>query len=324
MLAGVRRWLYRAGIFKSSRIDVPVIVVGNVTVGGTGKTAVVLAIAQLLERAGWHCGIISRGYSRTRSGTGANATHQNVIYFVAGTNEIPANVGAQSDEAVLLARRSGVPVYIAADRAAAAHALLHNHPAVDVVICDDGLQHYALRRDIEICVIDGERGFGNGALLPAGPLREPASRVKLVDAIVVNGESNLDVGNSVPTYTMRLGNESLVRLKGEQILSVEQALAMFSAQAILAIAGTGNPERFFTHLRRLGFRLDESTAFPDHHPYAPRDLASKTAPIILMTEKDAVKCIAFADDRMWFLRVDAILPEPFGQLVKKKLSELKK
>jgi len=234
------------------------------------------------------------------------------------------------DEAMLLACRSGAPVYIAADRASAGRALLRNHPGIDVLICDDGLQHYALHRDLEICVIDGARGFGNGAMLPAGPLREPAMRLATVNAIVVNGEATAEPLNVVtaapkaPVYRMSLGNESLVRVLDEKVLSVRQALAEFSTTRVLAVAGIGNPARFFAHLRHLGFTPAETLSFPDHHPFSAADLVASGAGIILMTEKDAVKCRGFADDRMWFMRVDAILPDAFGEFVVNQLSELKK
>jgi tetraacyldisaccharide 4'-kinase len=235
-----------------------------------------------------------------------------------------------SDEAQLLATRSGVPVYISADRATAARALLRNHPAVDVLICDDGLQHYALERDLEICVIDGVRGFGNGRLLPAGGLREPLPRLGQVDALLINGEAETmplrlgSVMQQVATYPMALGNESLVRVCDGKMLSIKQGLAEFSSKDIFAIAGTGNPARFFAHLVRLGFALAGSRAFADHHHFVASELSPCDAEIILMTEKDAVKCRVFADDRMWFMRVDALLPDAFGEFVLKRLSDLKK
>ena len=321
VLAGMRRACYRAGILRRTRLSVPVIVVGNISVGGTGKTPVVLAIAELLARHGWHCGIISRGYVRGSANSSEDVMHVKADAF---------DTGALPDEALLLARRASVPVYVAANRATAASALLHAYPQVDVLICDDGLQHYALERDLEICVIDGARGFGNGALLPAGPLREPVSRLGHVDAIVVNGpdpDGKLqlrDIAPKVPTYSMSLGNEMLVHLADERIVSIEHGLSEFSGKTILAAAGTGHPSRFFTHLARLGFRLDKTRAFADHHPFASGDFADAGAAIILMTEKDAVKCKGFADERMWFMRVDAILPDAFSEFVVQRMPERKK
>ena len=329
-LAGLRRGLYHAGILKSERVGVPVIVVGNITVGGTGKTPVVLVLAQYLARSGRRCGIISRGYSRGGTDAGLRRNRAVVIHVLPESAEPAVMSAVPSDEALMLARRSGVPVYISADRTAAARSLLHDHPEVDVLICDDGLQHYALHRDLEICVIDGQRGFGNGARLPAGPLREPATRLARVDAIVINGTTaagQLNLGQAlrdVPTFSMILGNESLVRVRDDKAMSIERGLAEFSTKANLAIAGTGHPARFFLHLERLGFKLSKTRAFPDHHPFAASDFTRHDEQIILMTEKDAVKCKAFADDRMWFMRVDGILPDTFGEFVVKRLSELKK
>ncbi len=325
MLVRVRRMLYRAGILKSERIGVPIIVVGNITVGGTGKTPVVLAIAKYLGKLGWHCGIISRGYARQNAETQKmpGDARDRVVRVVEGADVV-------SDEATILAGRSGVPVYISANRADAARSLLRDHPDVDVLICDDGLQHYALRRDVEICVIDGERGLGNGAFLPAGPLREPATRLDEVDAIVINTTATAAQLNAslairgVPAYSIVLANESLVRVIDGQAMSIEQGIAEFSTKRVLAVAGIGHPARFFAHVAGLGFRLAESHAFPDHHAFTPTDFNRTDAGIILMTEKDAVKCKAFADERMWFMRVDAILPEAFGEFVVKRLSELKK
>jgi tetraacyldisaccharide 4'-kinase len=301
-------------------------VVGNISVGGTGKTPVVLAIAKHLEQLGWHCGIILRGYSRRHAETPMiieDAKDHLRQVAVEGADVV-------SDEATILARRSGLPVYISAKRAVAAHSLLRDHAEVDVIICDDGLQHYALGRDVEICVIDGERGLGNGALLPAGPLREPVTRLNEVDVIVMNRTAMTDPLNpghaipGVPTFAMTLGNESLLRVMDGHAMSIEQGVAEFSTKRVFAVAGIGNPARFFAHLAGLGFQPAESRAFPDHHPFTPNDFKSTDAGIILMTEKDAVKCRAFADERMWFMRVDAVFPDAFGEFVVKRLSELKK
>ena len=327
-LASVRRGLYQAGIFHRARVGVPVIVVGNITVGGTGKTPMVLALAQILARSGRRGGIISRGYSRRSvDGEIRRGKPDEFVMHVVPESAEPA---VTSDEATLLATRAGIPVYISADRAAAARSLLHDHPEVDVLICDDGLQHYALHRDLEICVIDGARGFGNGALLPAGPLREPVTRLGQVDAIVINGiaaAAQRNLGRAlpeVPTYTMMLGNESLLRVRDDKVMSIEQGLAAFSAKSILAVAGTGHPARFFAHLASLGFKCGKTRAFPDHHAFAASDFTRHNEQIILMTEKDAVKCKALADDRMWFMRVDAILPDAFGEFVITRLPDRKK
>ena len=333
-LVWCRRALYRAGLLKRERIGVGVIVVGNISVGGTGKTPLVLALAEILARSGWRCGIISRGYGRGSSREDvrgnnnkvAQSGNDSVIRVVANT----CDAGEVGDEALMLARRLQMPVYVSANRVQAARALLRDHPDVDVLISDDGLQHYALERDLEICVIDGARGFGNGALLPAGPLREPVNRLGEVDAIVVNGavdDKPLTPGGDtkdVPVYRMHLGFESFHRLQDGKTLMIEQGRNEFLNRKIVAVAGTGNPARFFAHLVRLGLNPAESRAFPDHHPFAATDFAGLDESVILMTEKDAVKCKAFNDERMWFMRVDAILPDAFGEFVVKRMSERKK
>ena len=328
-----RRALYRAGLLKRERVGVAVIVVGNISVGGTGKTPLVLALAEILARSGRRCGIISRGYARgysrkeARGGGISNTRKQLAEDFVIRVVANSRDATESGDEALILAQRSQVPVYVSANRVQAARALLRDHPDVDVLISDDGLQHYALERDLEICVIDGARGFGNRALLPAGPLREPINRLGEVDAIVINGgvdETPLvpraDT-KELPVYRMLLGRESLHRLLDGKTLTIEEGINNFANRKIYAIAGTGNPERFFTHLGRLGLNPTDSRAFPDHHPFTPTDFADLDASIILMTEKDAVKCKSFDDERMWFMRVDAILPEAFGEFVVKRMSE---
>lgn len=315
LVAAVRRWCFRAGLLECERVDVPVIVVGNITVGGAGKTPLVLALAELLVRSGHRPGIVTRGYSRG----GSHRTERFVIHVVPASDIQPV-----SDEATLLAKRSGVPVYAGAHRPDVARALRKAHPDVDVIISDDGLQHYALARDLEICVVDGARGLGNGALLPAGPLREPRSRMAEVDAVVVNGgEAEQWATISHRAYTMSLANEKFVQVKSSETGSVAGWKAKFAGKRIVAIAGTGNPARFFAHVKALGIEASETRAFPDHHPFLVSDFAALAADVILMTEKDAVKCTAFADDRMWFMQVDAVLPAAFGQMVLTRLSQLK-
>ena len=216
------------------------------------------------------------------------------------------------DEPVLIARRARVPVYISPDRAAAARELLASHPEVDVLVSDDGLQHYGLARDVEIAVVDGERGFGNRLPLPAGPLREPVSRLRTVDAIVVNGAMRDDIPGE-RRFSMRLGGERFASLAGNQELGPAE-FALAARPPGRGVAGIGNPQRFFDHLAALGIPA-RSIALADHHHYQPRDLKLPGAEVIVMTEKDAVKCAAFADARMWFLRVEAILPREFDELV---------
>jgi tetraacyldisaccharide 4'-kinase len=267
------------------RAAVPVIVVGNLTVGGAGKTPVVLALAQALAKRGWRPGIVSRGY-------GGKAAMP--LRVRAGDN--PALVG---DEPVLLARRSGVPVAIAAKRIEAIRIL--EQAKVDLVIADDGLQHYALGRDVEIVVIDGIRRYGNGLLLPAGPLREPVERADAAHFRLVNG------GFSRPNEErIHVELRKVIALDGSQDLPI----AAFAGQRVHAVAGIGNPERFFKNLRDHGIDV-EPHAFPDHHPFEADDLRFRDNAPVLMTEKDAVKCRAFATPGRWFVRADTVLPEPF-------------
>ena len=317
LLVTMRRGAYRAGLLKSHSVGVPLIIVGNITVGGTGKTPLVLALAESLTKRGKHCGIVSRGYHRH-----AREAARDAIQVVAAN----ADDRVVSDEATLLASRAGVPVYAGVNRVEASQTLLRNHPDVDVIISDDGLQHYALQRDIEICVIDGARGFGNGALLPAGPLREPASRLNAVDAVVVNRDHTDSIAGarcfsaSTPAFDMTLTNELFVHLKTQRCIELRAALATFAGIRIHALAGIGHPQRFFSHLARLGLKLTTTQPFPDHHNYRASDLAGADAGIILMTEKDAVKCRSFADERFWYMRVDAVLPDDFIDFVLKKLT----
>jgi tetraacyldisaccharide 4'-kinase len=305
-LVALRRALYRLRVLPAWRAGVPVVVVGNITVGGTGKTPLVIAILDILQRRGWTPGVVARGYGRVPP------REQDPLGVVRVYPDVatPEHFG---DEPVLIARRSRVPVYISPDRAAAARALLAAHPEVDVLVSDDGLQHYALARDVELAVVDGERGFGNGLPLPAGPLREPVSRLAEVDAVVVNGGAPGPEARP-PRFAMRLGRERFVSLAtGEQRGPEELALAL-RGRAVAAVAGIGNPQRFFEHLEGLGIRA-QAHDFPDHHGFTARDLKLPGAEIVIMTEKDAVKCAAIADGRMWFMRVEAILPPEFDDFL---------
>jgi tetraacyldisaccharide 4'-kinase len=281
----VRRTLYARGILASERLPVPVIVVGNISVGGTGKTPLCIWLAQRLAQHGYSPGIVMRGYG----GTGA-------VQAVAADAD-PAAVG---DEAVLLARRCDCPVWTGRKRVQAARALLAHHPSCNVIISDDGLQHYALQRDVEIVVVDGERRFGNGCLLPAGPLREPLRRLQAADAIVVNGGSVV-AKLRARQYRMWLRGERLVNLLEPARSATAEA---FAGQTVDALAAIGNPGRFFAHLRSLGLRI-RPQPFPDHFAFTPDDLAFAGEGPLLMTEKDAVKCARFARENYWYLPIDA-------------------
>ena len=282
-----RRAAYRLGILSVSRLPVPVVVVGNLTVGGSGKTPLVLALAAALRDRGRRPGIVSRGYG------GSNIAPRPVA-----TGDDPRVVG---DEPLLHAA-AGFPVWIGRQRPDAARALLAAHPEVDLIIADDGLQHYALARTVEIVVVDGARGFGNAMMLPAGPLREPVARADEADAIVRAVTS----GPTPPS-----GRESSMQLEAQPWRNLARPdLAadprLWPAGSVHAIAGIGNPERFFALVRAQGIDA-QCHPFPDHHAFAAADLVFEGARAILMTEKDAVKCVAFADERCWCLPVRARL-----------------
>jgi len=285
----VRRFAYRAGWCGVERLPVPVVVVGNLVAGGTGKTPLVLWLADRLAARGYRPAIVSRGYG------GANGRPCEVA---AG-----GDPGRFGDEPLLLAERSGVPVWIGRDRASAARAALAAHPDRNVVVCDDGLQHYALARDFEIAVED-ERGYGNGLLLPAGPLRESPSRQ--VDATVVNGAPARP-----GTFAMRLEPAGFRGVRDPQRTAAADALR---GRRLHAVAGIGNPARFFATLASLGLAFVPH-AFPDHHAFTPADLDFPDCDAVLMTEKDAVKCRAFARDDLYALRVEARVDERLADLV---------
>lgn len=296
LLSSLRRAAYRLGIFKTIHLPVPVIVVGNITVGGTGKTPLVIWLAEQLAQAGFKPGIISRGYG------GKNDRPMPVT-----SNSDPAVAG---DEPVMIAGRAAVPVWVGRDRAATGMALLKAHPACDLIISDDGLQHYRLARDAEIVVIDGQRRFGNGQLLPAGPLREPVRRLTSVDAVVSNG-----VASDEGFIEMQLQPADFRNLKDA---AKSASASEFAGKRLLAIAGIGNPGRFFAQLKTMGLQCAEKP-FPDHHSYRPEDLQTSAVDAILMTEKDAVKCRAFAKPDWWYLSVDAKLDHALLESVLKKL-----
>jgi tetraacyldisaccharide 4'-kinase len=320
LLVAARRLLYRAGLLSRWRAAVPVVVVGNITVGGTGKTPLVLAVVDLLQRRGWTPGVVARGYGRVppREHDPRGVVR---VYPDIATPEL------FGDEPVLIARRSRVPVYISPDRPAAARALLAAHPEVNVLVSDDGLQHYALARDVEIAVVDGERRFGNGLPLPSGPLREPLSRLKSVDAVVVNGAAPAQLGVEVAghphAFAMHLASVRFSSLASNQELAPAEFALLARGRNVAAIAGIGNPGRFFDHLAALGLHA-RTRAFDDHYAYQPGDLKLAGADVIVMTEKDAVKCAAFADARMWFLRVEASLPAEFDDFLLTRIAQARR
>jgi tetraacyldisaccharide 4'-kinase len=298
-IVAIRRWAYRARLASSASLPVAVIVVGGITVGGAGKTPLTRALAEALASRGWRPGIVSRGYGGDGAGPRA----------VAVGND-PVRVG---DEPLLLAV-TGFPVWIGRDRVAAAQSLLAAHPECNVVVSDDGLQHYALARDFEIAAIDGARGLGNGHLLPAGPLREPRSRLSEVDAVVtLVASASAAAGDD--------GREAAVWHEPLQWRNLVDSSAVADAsrwRSVHAIAGIANPQRFFDLVRNLGIN-PVCHAFPDHHRYRREELAFAGADAILMTEKDAVKCMAFGDARCWYLPIRARIDPALVDRVERKL-----
>lgn len=293
LLTAVRRALYRHGVLPSVRLPVPVVVVGNLTVGGAGKTPLVLWLVARLREKGWRPGIVSRGYGATADGARAVTADSS-----------PAEVG---DEPLLLARRSGAPVFVGRDRVAAGRALLAAYPECDVLVSDDGLQHYRLQRTLELVVFDG-RGAGNARLLPAGPLREPLARLDAAGAVIWNGEPEARVARragALPQFSMRLSGRRFTALNDPCRQCDAEALR---GKRLHALAGIGDPARFFRQLEGLGLAFT-AHPFPDHHAYSAADLAFARDGVLLMTEKDAVKCAAIYAGEAWALPVEAeILP----------------
>jgi len=283
----LRRMAYASGILPVQRVSVPVIVVGNISVGGTGKTPLIIWLTDFLKKQGYKPGVISRGYGGT-------------------TKEWPQQVRPDSnpllagDEPVLIAQRTGVPVAISPNRYVAAVELIQ-HANCDVLLCDDGLQHHALHRDLEIAVIDGDRDFGNGRCLPAGPLREPPGRLDSVDMIVNNGNA------SKHQYLMEFLPSRLRSLKNK---TQECEIEDFSGQRVHGVAGIGNPNRFFSMLQGRQISVIRH-AFPDHYRYHSEDLDFGDDLPVLMTEKDAVKCMSMTKENFWYLPIEAKMTNAF-------------
>lgn len=303
----LRRRLYRRGWLKRRSLPVPVIVVGNITAGGTGKTPLTIALVQRLRAAGWNPGVASRGYGREQADT-------------ARWVQADTAVALGGDEPVLIAWKTGAPVRVDADRVAAGRALIE--AGCDVIVCDDGLQHYRLARDIEIEVVDAQRRYGNGLLLPAGPLREPVARAADCDFRVVNlGAAAADSAAAqcgFGQWPMELKIDSAQPLAGGR----RRPLAAFAGQRVHAVAGIAHPQRFFDMLRAMRIGVVPH-AFGDHHAYQPADLAFGSQLPVLMTEKDAVKCRGFANDWHFAVPLQAELPAAFWVALTDRLDKLR-
>jgi tetraacyldisaccharide 4'-kinase len=302
-IVAIRRFAYRVGLFRAHRVGVPVIVVGNLTVGGAGKTPLTVDVVRRLQARGRRVGVVSRGY-----GGSADAPRR---------IDATTSAAEAGDEPVLIAARTGASVAVGRDRVAAAALLA---PDVDVVVADDGLQHYRLARDLELVVVDGRRGFGNGRRLPAGPLREPPSRAARAGALVVNGAMDGVRGSlpaGPPVLTMRLAPGDVVALAD----GARTSLGVWAGRRVHAVAGIGDPSRFFATLAAAGLDVVPHP-FPDHAAYSGADLEFGDALPVLMTEKDAVKCRTFAGPRHHYLEVSAVFGTDDAARLESLLSEV--
>ena len=315
LITSIRRWAYSAQILKSYALPVPVIVVGNINMGGSGKTPVVIWLVDQLKSQGYKPAVISRGYGGTiNRGTGNRPT------IVTATSD-PIEVG---DEPVLIASRCNCPFMVGADRVHAGLELLKAYPECDVIVSDDGLQHYRLKRDVEIAVVDSQY-LHHAHLLPAGQLREPLSRLNTVDAIVKNTMSNQhsESGDQLDalskSFSMQLIGDQFYNLANP---SMKASAQDFKRKSIQAIAGIGKPQRFFEHLQRLGMTFSGSS-FEDHHAYTQQELAKFDGDVLIMTEKDAVKCKPYAMAHHWVLPVDAQIDAALMPLILNKISQVK-
>ena len=328
LLSALRRMCFQYYFFKSFSVDVPIVVVGNIGIGGNGKTPVVLYLIEQCLAQGMKVGVISRGY-------GGKAPHYPYLL-----NEKSSAVEA-GDEPFLIYKRHGIPVVVGGDRVSNSQLLMKQ--GCEIIIADDGLQHYRLERDFEIIVIDNKRKFGNGFLLPAGPLREGVWRLKTVDALIFNGESTSKTKetyhSNVPHVSMKLMATSVVNLKTNQRMLIADFHHMCNENSndqnnhVNALAGIGDPSRFFKTLSDFGFSIEESVGFVDHQHYNESQFVRFSDEIpLLMTEKDAVKCTSFAKDNWWYLPVDAqiehkqimpLLDALFDKIKADKLSRIK-
>lgn len=285
-IASIRRFAYQH-YFIPNKLPVPVIVVGNISVGGTGKTPLVIWLANALKQQGFFPGIVTRGYKR-----------DSCEFVFADTSSTYKDVG---DEALVLAKNAGCPIVVGKKRRLAASLLIKKHPEINVIISDDGLQHYALSREVEIAVVDGLKKFGNGFCLPAGPLREPPKRLKSVDFVVVNGEG----ARSQWSMQTHLQDKIQGVSNGK-----EDTLSSLAGKKVHAVAAIGSPERFFNELKKWNIDIIPHV-FPDHYCFNKDDLSFNDNHPILMTEKDAVKCHSIAPSHAWFVRQSITLSDEF-------------
>ncbi|PHR84958.1 MAG: tetraacyldisaccharide 4'-kinase [Colwellia sp.] len=303
LLSAIRRFAFSLGLFKSYSVNKPVIIVGNIGVGGNGKTPVVIHLVELAKTLGFKPGVISRGY-------GGKAEIYPYSLSECSTTE------QAGDEPILIFKRCHVPVVVGSDRVANAQKLIDL--GCDVIISDDGLQHYRLQRDVEIIVVDGKRLFGNGLLLPAGPLREGSWRLNYSDIIIFNGECKTRDKSSL---LMSLVATKLRHMKTGKDISLADFLT--DNVKVNAIAGIGSPQRFFDTLQNLGFNLVKQKGFIDHKSFTSNDFNQFKGDLpLLMTEKDAVKCQKFTQDNWWYLPVDAQFAEQDEQILMQKMNQL--
>lgn len=301
----LRRWLYRKGLLSSSHPGVPVIVVGNLNAGGSGKTPFVIWLVEWLRSQG-HCpGVISRGYGRDDTAVRSVAS-----------GSLASEVG---DEPLLVFHKTGVPVAVGANRLEAARLLLAKNPGVDVIVSDDGLQHYRLRRNLELVLADAKGLFGNGWLLPAGPLREPASRLKEADGLILterNGTTEM-YSAGIPVFTVRHEPAGFVNLtSGSHAVSLPDARGMQT----VAVSGIAQPDSFFNLLTKLGIN-HQPRAFTDHFQFKAGDIEQGAR--VVMTEKDAVKCRSFAGPDWWALELKLVPGAGLGDWLKDRLASFK-
>jgi tetraacyldisaccharide 4'-kinase len=291
------RTLYKIGVLKTNKLQRPVIVVGNFTAGGTGKTPFVIALVNTLKSMGWRPGVVSRGYGR-----------DSAMPISVESNSKPSDVG---DEPLLIFKHTQVPVRVDSNRVAAAQALIAS--GCNIIIADDGLQHYRLQRDIEIEIFDGERGYGNGLLIPAGPLRE---RPRACDFKIISTAKKTHEGNAADSFLMQMQLGAAYSL----IQHIEKPLHSFQEKNIIAIAGIGNPSRFFNAIKAAGIACQEQ-AMPDHHVFTQQDFQSNAT--YLMTEKDAVKCISLNLPNVWVVPLHVVIDSRLFEQIDGKLKALR-